>query len=219
MAEKFISEEEIKKIASGESSFHKKLFAEGAEINWTCRLPHGPMKMIDRAWYDLEKGQGKYQKGYLRAEKDIHQDDWYFYAHFLGDPVMPGTMGLDGCYQCLGLTLLLLGHRGVARALAGTFEYTGQVLTNVKKTVYRMDIKRIINKPSPLLIADVDYFKDDDKEPIYKLRDARMGFFKEGELERSPSYRPNWEKIKETALKEIEKSRQYYIKHFGKGGY
>jgi hypothetical protein len=82
-----------------------------------------------------------------------------------------------------------------------------------------MDIKRIINKPSPLLIADVDYFKDDDKEPIYKLRDARMGFFKEGELERSPSYRPNWEKIKETALKEIEKSRQYYIKHFGKGGY
>jgi hypothetical protein len=82
-----------------------------------------------------------------------------------------------------------------------------------------MDIKRIFSKPSPILIADVDYFKDDDKEPIYKLRDARMGFFKEGELERSASYQPNWEKIKETALREIAESRQFYIKHFGGGGY
>jgi 3-hydroxyacyl-[acyl-carrier protein] dehydratase/trans-2-decenoyl-[acyl-carrier protein] isomerase len=219
MAEMSVSDEEVKKISFGESSYHTQAINEGADFAWTCRLPHGPMKMIDRAWYDFSKGTGKYGKGYLRAEKDIHVDDWYFYAHFLGDPVMPGTIGLDGCYQCMGMAMLLLGFRGVARALAGTFEYTGQVLTSVKKTIYRLDIKRIFNKPSPLLIADVDYFKDNDKEPIYKLRDARMGFFKEGELERSPSYRPNWGKIKETALKEIELSRQYYIKHSGGEGY
>jgi len=219
MAEIFVSEEEIKKVSFGESSSHKKLLEEGADFAWICRLPHGPMKMLDRAWYDFDKDKGKYGKGYLRAEKDIKPDDWYFYSHFLGDPVMPGTIGLDGCYQCLGLTLLLLGHRGVARALAGTFEYTGQVLTSVKKTTYRMDIKRIFSKPSPLLIADVDYFKDNDKEPIYKLRDARMGFFREGELERSPSYRPDWEKVRATALKDIEESRQYYLKHFGGEGF
>ncbi len=215
----FIGEEEIAKTSTGESSFQKKLLAEKVDPLWTCRLPHGPMKMLDRAWYDFSKGTGKYGKGYLRAEKDIDQNDWYFYSHFLGDPVMPGTIGLDGCYQCLGLTLLLLGQSGVARALAGTFEYNGQVLASVKKTVYRMDIKRFFTKPSPLLIADVDYFKDDDKEPIYRLRDARMGFFRKGELERSPAYHPNWDKVKEQAIKDVEQSKQYYLKNFGTEGY
>ncbi|MEA3493543.1 MAG: hypothetical protein U9R38_04055 [Candidatus Margulisiibacteriota bacterium] len=215
----FINDEELSNVSFGNSTYQKKIIDQKADANWVCRLPHGPMKMLDRAWYDFEKGKGKYGKGYLRAEKDITPDDWYFYAHFLGDPVMPGTIGIDGCYQCLGTTLLIMGCKGVARALAGKFEYTGQVLTSVKKTVYRMDIKRFFSKPSPLLIADVDYFKDDDKEPIYKLRDARMGFFKEGELERSPAYRPDWNKVKEKALAEIDASREYYLKNFGKEGY
>ena len=218
MAEVFIPEEEIGKVSFGQSSYHKTLLDSGADFFWTCRLPHGPMKMLDRAWYDFTDGTGKYGKGYLRAEKDVKVDDWYFYSHFLGDPVMPGTIGLDGCYQCLGLTLLLLGFRGVARALAGTFEYTGQVLTSVKKTTYRMDIKRVFSKPSPLLIADVDYFKDEDETPIYKLRDARMGFFREGELPRSPSYLPDWNKVKDAAIRQIEQSRQYYLDRFGKEG-
>ena len=219
MVEQYVSDEDLSQGSFGESIFQKRIIEAGNDFNWTGKLPHGPMKMIDRAWYDFDKGMGKYGKGYLRAEKDISQNDWYFYAHFLGDPVMPGTIGLDGCYQCMGLTLLILGLWGVARALAGTFEYTGQVLTKTKKTIYKLDIKRIIHKPSPLLIADVDYYKDEDSEPIYKLRDARMGLFKEGELERSSSYRPSWEKVKEKAIDEIEASKQFYLKRFNKDGY
>ena len=46
-----------------------------------------------------------------------------------------------------------------------------------------------------------------------------MGFFKEGELERSPSYQPDWDKVRKTALAEIDASREYYIKNFGKDGF
>ena len=220
MAEIYLDDKEVYLMIIGESRFQKNIKERhNLPQKWICHVPARPMNMIDRAWYNFEKGAGKYGKGYLRAEKDISHEEWVFYCHFYGDPVIPGTIGLDGCYQCLGITMIIKELPGVARALAGTFEYTGQVLTSVKKTRYRMDIKRIFNKPSPLLIADVDYFKDDDKEPIYKLRDARMGFFREGELEQSPSYQPNWKKIRETALKEIEESRKYYIKHFGGGGF
>lgn len=220
MAEIYLDESEINLMVAGESRFQKGIM-EKHKIpqRWVCHVPARPMKMVDRLWYNFEKGAGKYGKGYLRAEKDISHEEWSFYCHFYGDPVIPGTIGLDGCYQCLGISMIIKGFPGVARALAGTFEYTGQVLTGVKKTRYLMDIKRVLNKPLPLLIADVDYFKDDDKKPIYKLRDARMGFFKKGELERSPSYQPNWEKIKETSLKEIERSRKYYINHFGGEGF
>ena len=220
MGELFLDDNEINLMVIGESQFQKTIMQEhGLPEKWVCHVPARPMKMIDRIWYNFDDGTGKYGKGYLKAEKNISHEEWSFYCHFYGDPVIPGTIGLDGCYQCLGITMLIKGMPGVARALAGTFEYTGQVLTNVKKTAYRMDIKRIICKPSPLLIADVDYYKNDDQAPIYKLTDARMGFFREGELERSSSYLPNWSKIKETALQEIEDSKQYYLKHFGREGF
>jgi len=218
VTEIFVNEEEMTKLCFGESAYHQKLISKGSDPKWLCRVPHGPMKMIDRLWYDFEKGKGKYGKGYLRAEKDISQNDWYFCAHFLGDPVMPGSMGLDGCYQCIGLILLFMGFDGVARALAGTFEYNGQVLTGVKKTIYHVDIKRVLTKPHPLIIADVDYFREGDAVPIYKVRDARLGFFREGALERSSSFRPNWEKVKENCVRWIEEGRQYYLKLFGDEG-
>lgn len=220
MAETYLADDEINLMVRGESRFQKKIMqASGLPEKWICHVPARPMKMIDRVWYDFDKGAGKYGKGYLRAEKDIGHEEWAFYCHFYGDPVIPGTIGLDGCFQCLGISMIIKGLPGAARALGGTFEYTGQVLTGVKKTTYRMEIKRIFNSPFPLLIADVDYFKDEDQEPIYKLRDARMGFFREGELERSPAYRPDWGKIKATALAEIETSRQYYLDRFGSEGY
>ncbi len=220
MAEIYLDDNELNLMTLGEGEIQKKIVEKyNLPLKWVGFVPSYPMKMVDRVWYDFEKGAGKYGKGYLRAEKDITRDEWFFYCHFYGDPVMPGVMGLDGALQCMGIVMLLKLLPGVARALGGTFEYYGQVLTRVKKTRYQVDIKRLLTKPSQLLIADIDYFKDDDKEPIYKIRDARLGLFREGELERSSSYRPDWQEIKEKALRGIETSRQYYLKHFGDEGF
>jgi 3-hydroxyacyl-[acyl-carrier protein] dehydratase/trans-2-decenoyl-[acyl-carrier protein] isomerase len=219
MVKKFISKKEIEEISLGESLYHKNHIERGTDFRWTCKLPHGHMKMIDRAWYNFDKGTGKYGNGYLRAEKDISQEDWYFYCHFLGDPIMPGCLGLDGCLQCIALALILLGFPGRGRALAGNFEFNGSVITNIKKIAYHMDIKRIFKKPFPLIIADIDQFKDGRKEPIIKVRDGRLGLLEKGQTEHSPHFLPNWEKIKRDALRDIEESRKYYIKHFGGEGY
>jgi len=204
----------------GEHPLQKKVMEKHhLSPKWVSRLPAKPMKMVDRVWCNLDKGAGKYGKGYMRAEKDITQEDWFFYCHFFGDPVMPGVIGLDGCYQTLAIAMLLQETPGVPRALSGSIQYTGQVLTSVKKTTYRVEIKRVIHNPNPMIISDIDYFRDDEATPIYKLRDARMGWYKEGELERSSFYRPDWEKIKKNALEDIEASHQYYLKYVGGDGF
>jgi 3-hydroxyacyl-[acyl-carrier protein] dehydratase/trans-2-decenoyl-[acyl-carrier protein] isomerase len=41
-------------------------------------------------------------KGYVEAELDINPDLWFFGCHFIGDPVMPGCLGLDAMWQLVG---------------------------------------------------------------------------------------------------------------------
>ncbi len=57
-------------------------------------LPSGNMLMMDRVVKMTEDG-GKYDKGFVEAELDINPDLWFFGCHFIGDPVMPGCLGLD----------------------------------------------------------------------------------------------------------------------------
>jgi 3-hydroxymyristoyl/3-hydroxydecanoyl-(acyl carrier protein) dehydratase len=39
--------------------------------------------------------------GWLRAEKDVDPDDWYFKAHFFSDPVQPGSLGVQAMASLL----------------------------------------------------------------------------------------------------------------------
>ena len=59
-----------------------------------AQLPAPPMLMFDRI-VRIESEGGKYGKGYVEAEFDINPDLWFFGCHFIGDPVMPGCLGLD----------------------------------------------------------------------------------------------------------------------------
>ena len=60
---------------------------------------------------------------------------------------MPGCLGLDAMWQLVGFYLGWLGNPGRGRALGvGTVKFTGEVLKNVKKAVYEIDMKRILIK-------------------------------------------------------------------------
>src|SRR6185312_2800210 len=63
-----------------------------------ARLPSPPMLMFDRITHISEEG-GSHGRGCIRAEMDIHPDLWFFGCHFIGDPVMPGCLGLDAMWQ------------------------------------------------------------------------------------------------------------------------
>ena len=72
------------------------------------------MLMVDRIRH-IDDESGAYQKGIIEAELDIRPDLWFFKCHFVGDPVMPGGLGLDAMGQLVGFFLAWQGHRGLCR--------------------------------------------------------------------------------------------------------
>ena len=99
-----------------------------------AQLPVPPMLMFDRITEISEEG-GPHGKGFVRAELDVKPDLWFFGCHFIGDPVMPGCLGLDALWQMTGFFLGWSGSPGRGRALgAGEIKFTGQVLPSVKRS-------------------------------------------------------------------------------------
>ena len=153
-------------VASGRG----ELFATG-----DARLPADPMLMFDRI-VEINDDGGKYGKGFIRAELDIRPDLWFFQCHFIGDPVMPGCLGLDAMWQLVGFYLTWQKLPGRGRALgAGEVKFTGDVGPDAKLVRYEIDIKRVIRRKLILAIADARMYCDGQE--IYTASDLRVGLF------------------------------------------
>ncbi|MBR9868741.1 bifunctional 3-hydroxydecanoyl-ACP dehydratase/trans-2-decenoyl-ACP isomerase [uncultured Amphritea sp.] len=149
---------------------HGEMFGEG-----NARLPVGNMLMMDRITMITGEG-GKYGKGYIEAELDIHPDLWFFECHFPTDPVMPGCLGLDAMWQIVGFFLGWRGNKGRGRALGcGEVKFTGQILPTAKKVTYRIDLSRVIERKLVMGIADGSVSVDGRE--IYTAKDLRVGLF------------------------------------------
>ncbi|MBK4765094.1 MAG: bifunctional 3-hydroxydecanoyl-ACP dehydratase/trans-2-decenoyl-ACP isomerase [Pantoea sp. Brub] len=139
-------------------------------------LPSGYMLMIDRV-IKMSKNGGKYNKGYIEAELDINPHLWFFSCHFIGDPVMPGCLGLDAMWQLVGFFLGWLNAEGKGRALGvGRVKFIGQVLPESKQVTYHIHLKRIINRKLIMGVADGETFVDG--KLIYIAHDLKVGLFK-----------------------------------------
>lgn len=140
-----------------------------------AKLPLPPMLMFDRITHVSLEG-GAHGKGEIVAELDVKPDLWFFGCHFEGDPVMPGCLGLDAVWQLLGFYLGWTGAPGSGRALGvGEVKFTGQVLPEVKKVTYRVNIKRIINRK--LVLGVGDGVVEADGKVIYECNDLKVGLF------------------------------------------
>ena len=137
--------EELLACARGE------MFGQG-----NAQLPAPPMLMFDRITEISETG-GENGKGYIRAEFDIKPDLWFFPCHFIGDPVMPGCLGLDAMWQLTGFYLGWLGEPGKGRALStGEVKFTGMVTPKNKLVEYGIDFKRVMRGR---LVLGIDVLK------------------------------------------------------------
>ena len=137
------------------------------------------MLMFDRVTRISEEG-GAYGKGLIHAELDIRPDLWFFGCHFIGDPVMPGCLGLDAMWQLSGFFLPWLGEPGAGRALGvGNVKFSGQVKPTAKLVRYEIDIRRVMRGKLRLVIADGKTFVDD--RLIYEASDMRVGLFQSTE--------------------------------------
>lgn len=158
-------------IKSGEVG----LFGQG-----NAQLPAPPMLMMDRVT-EITLDGGAKGRGSVRAELDINPEQWFFQCHFIGDPVMPGCLGLDAMWQAVGFWLGWSGSPGKGRALGvGEVRLTGQVTPDVKLVRYEIDIKRAMRGKLVLGIADGRLYADD--ELIYTANDMRVGLFRPEEM-------------------------------------
>ena len=140
-----------------------------------AQLPVENMLMLDRITHISAVG-GAHGKGEIIAELDIHPGLWFFGCHFVGDPVMPGCLGLDAMWQLVGFYLTWLDAPGRGRALGcGEVKFTGQVLPTAKLVTYEIDISRVINRK--LVMAQADARTLVDGREIYTAKDLRVGLF------------------------------------------
>lgn len=141
-----------------------------------AQLPAPPMLMFDRISAISDQG-GDFGKGMIRAELDIKPDLWFFPCHFIGDPVMPGCLGLDALWQLTGFFLGWLGELGKGRAIStGEVKFTGMVTPQTKLVEYGIDFKRVLR--GRLVLGIADGWVKADGEIIYRASDLRVGLFK-----------------------------------------
>ena len=149
-----------------------KLFGPG-----NAKLPLPPMLMFDRIT-EIKESEGAFKKGSIKAELDIKDSLWFFDCHFRDDPVMPGCLGLDAMWQLVGFYLGWLGNPGKGRALGvGTVKFTGEVLKNIKKVTYIIDMKKIMS-PGGTTVGLANGIVLADNKKIYTAESLKVGLFK-----------------------------------------
>lgn len=145
-----------------------------------AQLPAPPMLMFDRITHIAAEG-GRHNKGQVIAELDVRPDLWFYACHFVGDPVMPGCLGLDAMWQLVGFFLGWSGAPGRGRALGvGEVKFSGQVTTKISQVVYRIDLKKVILRR--LVLGVADGVLEADGNPIYEAKDLRVGLFNAADL-------------------------------------
>ena len=143
-----------------------------------AQLPAPPMLMFDRIT-QVNKDGGMHGKGEIIAELDIKPDLWFFECHFLGDPVMPGCLGLDALWQMLGFYLGWLGYPGKGRALGvGEIKFVEEIKPDKQLIQYKVNIKKSMSKKGFSIGYGDGQIIHQDKI-IYHANDLKVGLFNE----------------------------------------
>ncbi len=140
-----------------------------------AQLPGGPLLMMDRI-IDIKPHAGLFKKGEIIAEFDINPECWFFEHHFVGDPLMPGSLMLEGMWQTLGFYLGWCGYPGKVRALGvGDLKLKSEVKPDAGKIQYRINIRRIVARQTVLAIAQGSIYQGEVE--VACAKDLRAGLF------------------------------------------
>lgn len=137
-----------------------------------AQLPAPPMLMMDRIGAISLEG-GEFGKGHVVAELDVDPGLWFFDCHFVGDPVMPGCLGLDAMWQLVGFWLGWSGSPGRGRALGGDVRFRGDITPATRLVHYEVSIKQVRRGRLALAVANGCVLADGVR--IYTATDLKVG--------------------------------------------
>jgi 3-hydroxymyristoyl/3-hydroxydecanoyl-(acyl carrier protein) dehydratase len=151
------------------------LFA-GLELRRPMRLPGGKMRLVHRVT-QLDPTGGRFGIGLIRAEADVHPDDWFLTCHFVDDQVMPGTLMYECCLHTLRIFLMRLGWVGEqdevvcepVPGVASRLKCRGQVTAATRVVTYEVVVKERGYRPEPYAIVDALMYADG--KPIVDISD------------------------------------------------
>ena len=153
----------------------------GIDLARSLWLPDGHMRLIHRI-VDLDPTGGRYGLGLIRAEADIHPDDWFLTCHFVDDMVMPGTLMYECCAHTLRVFLQRMGwvtdKPGVCyEPVIGNgarLKCRGPVTPKTRHVHYEIQISEIGYDPEPYVIADAHMFGDGRAIVFFKDMSMKM---------------------------------------------
>jgi acyl transferase domain-containing protein/3-hydroxymyristoyl/3-hydroxydecanoyl-(acyl carrier protein) dehydratase len=145
------------------------------------RLPGGKMRLVHRV-VELNPTGGRFGLGLIRAEADIHPDDWFLTCHFVDDQVMPGTLMYECCLHTFRIFLMRLGWVGdqdevvcePVSGVASRLKCRGQVIASTRVVTYEVVVKELGYRPEPYALADAIMYADG--KPIVEISDMSVRF-------------------------------------------
>lgn len=121
--------------------------------------PLKPFRMVDEIEIHVPQG-GSAGLGFIRGSIDVNPDAWFFKAHFQGDPVWPGSLGLESLLQLLRIVADDIwpdsgewAPRSVAQGVTHRWTYRGQVIPERNRVMVEATVKSIDNERG-IMVAD-----------------------------------------------------------------
>jgi 3-hydroxymyristoyl/3-hydroxydecanoyl-(acyl carrier protein) dehydratase len=150
-----------------------------ANLNHPATIPGGMLRLVDRVPH-IDPSGGRFGIGFVRAEFDIHPDDWFLTCHFVDDMVMPGTLMYECCLHTLRVLLLRLGWAGerdevVCEPVPGVnsrLKCRGQVIATTRTVTYEVTVKELGYRPEPYCLADALMYADG--KPIVEITNMSL---------------------------------------------
>ena len=145
------------------------------------RQPAGKMNFVDSV--TLVPGGGRYGQGYLLAARPVNPRDWFYPFHFHGDPVMPGSLGVEAILETMQAGALALDLAGTMPnprfglfpgAPAMDWRYRGQITPAHKNVELEVHLSGILREGgNTCLLGDASLWVDGLR--IYEVKNASVG--------------------------------------------
>jgi len=143
------------------------------------RLSGGQLDFLDEI--KIVPNGGKYNKGYIFANRKINPADWFYTCHFYQDPVMPGSLGVEAILEAMQAYALQqnlgAGFRAPRFTLVPgsntTWKYRGQLGPQNELLRLEVHITEIVENQGQVIInADASLWKD--KLRIYEIKQIAL---------------------------------------------